>query len=393
MPYGSVGGMERLALYLYEFYKKQGYNVKAVKIIKLDTDIISFGEDEYGLSSVDFYQLSAPKRFYFYLKIPFLVRKIVKQNKIDYSISFGDMANVFSSLTFTNEFKIASIHALKSVEFVNKTFFNRLFKLSFRTTYYFIDKVICISDAIKKDLIEKCKFKFKEKLKVIYNPHDIAKMVALSLINLESKEELEIFKKDVVLFLGRLSIQKSPWHLVKSFSLALKQNPNTNLVFIGDGDVEVENHLIKLIKHLKINNNVFFLGRKSNPYPYIKKAKIIALSSYYEGTPNVIVEAIAIETPVVTSNCTDGISELMSLEKCIKKTNYIETETGLITPNFFKGYLDIPVDFDFIEEEYDFATALDKILNDESYKAALMLNKTKLLAKFDLAIVAKKYLD
>ena len=43
MPYGGVGGMERLALNFYNQYKSQGYTVKAIKIIQLDSDIIHFG--------------------------------------------------------------------------------------------------------------------------------------------------------------------------------------------------------------------------------------------------------------------------------------------------------------------------------------------------------------
>ena len=67
MPYGSVGGMERLALHFYNYYKAQGYNVKAIKLIKLKTDIINFGDDEFYFSDRDFYQMSVVKRLLFYI--------------------------------------------------------------------------------------------------------------------------------------------------------------------------------------------------------------------------------------------------------------------------------------------------------------------------------------
>ena len=101
MPYGSVGGMERLAINFYNYYKNNGYTVKAIKIIKLESDIINFGDDELFLSNIDFFEMSFAKRFLFYLKIPFMIRKIIKQNKTSHSIAFGDMANIFSSLTFS----------------------------------------------------------------------------------------------------------------------------------------------------------------------------------------------------------------------------------------------------------------------------------------------------
>lgn len=392
MPYGGVGGMERLAFYLHDHYKKRGYNVKVLKIIKLKTDIVNFEEDECFLSDIDFSSMSFLSRILFYFKAPFAIRQIIKQNSIDFSIAFGDMANVFSSLSFTREFKIASIHALKSVEFININILNKVFKLAFKSSYYFLDKVVCISEAIKKDLITNCDFNFPEKLKVIYNPHDIQKMLSMSFAPIESVDELKLFEKDVILFLGRLSIQKSPWHLVKAFSQVAKKNRNLNLIFIGDGDENVLKYLKILIEELNIKDKVFFLGRKSNPYQYLKKATVLALSSYFEGTPNVIVEAIANEVPIVTSNCTDGIIELMSNTQLDLIGKLIETEGGIITPNFFKGTLSIPQNNDLIEEEVLFAKALELVLSNKKYKENLIDNKKKLLEKFNIESVAEQYL-
>lgn len=393
MPYGSVGGMERLALNFYSHYKAQGYSVKAIKIIQLPSDIIHFGEDEIALSTLDFYEMSFAKRFWFYFKIPFLIRKIIKQNNILHSISFGDMANVFSSLSFTSEFKIASIHALKSVEFVTKSFLNTIFKLAFKTSYYFFDKVVCISQAIKKDLLENCGYKFKNNLQVIYNPHNVLDIERLASIEIENQVENELFQNDVILFLGRLSAQKAPWHLIKSFSLLENKDNKIKLVLIGDGDINITNYLKELSEKLNIKQNVVFLGRKSNPYQYLKKAKVLALSSYYEGTPNVIVEAIATETPIVSSNCTDGILELMSIVENEQIEDFMITESGIITPNFFKGELSIPNNESITNEEIIFSKALKLVLFNENFKDKIIKNKSILLSKFNLERVANEYLS
>ena len=393
MPYGSVGGMERLALNFYTHYKAQGYSVKAIKIIQLPSDIIYFGEDEIALSTLDFYEMSFAKRFWFYFKIPFLIRKIVKQNNISHSISFGDMANVFSSLSFTSEFKIASIHALKSVEFVTKSFLNTIFKLAFKTSYYFFDKVVCISQAIKKDLLENCGYKFKNNLQVIYNPHNVLDIERLASIEIENQVENELFQNDVILFLGRMSAQKAPWHLIKSFSLLENNDNKIKLVLIGDGDINITNYLKELSEKLNIKQNVVFLGRKSNPYQYLKKAKVLALSSYYEGTPNVIVEAIATETPIVSSNCTDGILELMSIVENEQIEDFMITESGIITPNFFKGELSIPKNESITNEEIIFSKALKLVLFNQNFKDKIVKNKSILLSKFNLERVANEYLS
>ncbi len=393
MPYGSVGGMERLALNFYSHYRNEGYEVKALKLIKLESDIINFGADEIYLSAIDFCEMSFLKRLFFYMKAPFLIRNVIKENKITHSISFGDMTNLFISLTFTNEYKVASIHALKSVEFVNQNFLNKLYKIAYKSSYRFFDKVVCISEAIKKDLIVNCGFKFEKLLKVIYNPHDIKNIEYLATIPIEDKDEAELFKNDIVLFLGRLSNQKSPWHLIKAFSLISESNPNLKLVFIGDGVKEVEDYMIKLIEKFNLNKKIILLGRKSNPYQYLKLAKVLALSSNFEGTPNVIVESIACEVPVVSSNCTDGIEELMSIEKMTKIGNNYETESGFITPNFFKGNLAIPDNDEITSEEKDFAKALQLVLSDANYKQILLSNKKGLLSKFDINIITKSYFN
>lgn len=393
MPYGGVGGMERLALNFYNQYKKQGYTVKVMKIIQLDSDIFHFRDDEIALSKLDFIQMSFLKRFWFYCKIPFIIYKTVKKNKITHSIAFGDMANLFSSLSFSKEYKVASIHSFKSIEFKEKNFLNIIFKWAYKTTYCSFDKVVCISQAVKQDLINNCGFKFKNKLQVVYNPHDFKAIDRLSQEPLESILEKELFHNKVILFLGRLTLVKAPWHLIKSFSLLENHDNSVKLVFIGTGDEQLVEHLMELSSKLGVKENVVFLGKKSNPYPYLKSASLLALTSYYEGTPNVIVEAIAMETPIVSSNCTDGILELMSNKKCEKINNIISTECGIITPNFYKGDMKIPLNELIIAEEKIFSEAINIVLGTDFYISKIKENKAQLLAKFNLETNASSYIS
>ena len=391
MPYGSVGGMERLAQHFYKHYTTQGYEVKALKFIALKSDIIHFDDDEFALLKKDLHEISFIQRILFYLLAPFKIRQLIKQNNITHSIAFGDMANIFSSLTYTSEYKIASIHALKSVELKNKSIFNSLIKLSYKTIYKNLNKVVCISHAIKEDIIEKCTYKPIKNLEVIYNPHDINYIQEKSKETLDTLEE-ELFKTKTILFIGRLSIQKSPWHLINAFNEIIKQRKDVNLVFIGDGDNDVQNYIKTLIKSYGIENNVVFLGRKKNPYKYLKVSNVLVLSSHFEGTPNVIVESIVLGIPIVSSNCTLGISELMSLKPIGEIKNNTEVEAGIITPNLFKGTLGIPKENNLIKEEILLFKAIEKVLNSEAYKVQLKSNQEQLLEKFDLYNVTEQYL-
>ncbi|QLG46699.1 glycosyltransferase [Costertonia aggregata] len=393
LPYGGVGGMERLAYSFYNFYKKKGYNVKALKFIKLENDIINFNDDELYLSKKDFSEMSKISRLSFYLSAPFELRKIIKKYKITHSIAFGAMPNVYSSLTFTSDYKIASIHALKSVELSNNSLLSKMTRFGYKYTYGGLNKVVCISNAIKEDLIDKCNFKFKEKLTVIYNPHDVVEINGKAKEPIVDSNEIDLFTENTVLFLGRLSTQKSPWHLVKAFALVLKEKNDAKLVLIGDGDAGVEKYIKSEIARLGIENNIFFLGRKSNPYKYLAKSRVLALASHYEGTPNVIVESICVGTPIVSSCCTKGVIELMSLNDVEVTDKSVQVEAGIITPNLYKGTLGIPNSSAFIKEEYDLAESMLLILESEDYKDRLLKNKQDLLSKFDLEKVATRYLE
>src|SRR5690606_15739871 len=154
----------------------------------------------------------------FYLKAPSMIRKIIRNENITHSIAFGDMPNIFSSLSKTTEFKIGSIHAVKCIELSNPTPMNKIFKYCYKTSYKNLNKVVCISKAIKEDLQKNCGYKF-DNLDIIYNPHDLKEIESKSQEVIESEYEVELFKKNVIVFLGRLSFQKSPWHLIKAFHL------------------------------------------------------------------------------------------------------------------------------------------------------------------------------
>lgn len=393
LPYGSLGGMERLALTFYHHYKSIGHQVKILKIVGLPGDMVSVGEDGIVLSEKDLFQMSFPARMLFYLRLPGMVRNVVKKHQITHSVAFGDMANMASSLSGTNEYKVASIHSLKSVELRNPTMLNRIFLYGYRRTYRNFDKVIAISEAIRNDLIENCGFAFPEKFQVIYNPHDVELLRRMASETIDNPAERELFSHPTVLFVGRFSMPKAPWHLVKAFSLLLRRRSDCRLVFIGDGNKEIESYTRNLVEKLGLEDKISFLGKRSNPYKYMKAAGCVALSSYFEGTPNVIVESMALGTPVVSTNCTEGIGELMQPISGAGPDGKIMTIGGIISPPFLKGVPDYPQTDDIIPEEMVFSEALESALYDPSVKERLQSGTESVLTKFDTTDAAQKYLE
>ena len=83
----------------------------------------------------------------------------------------------------------------------------------------------------------------------------------------------------------------------------------------------------------------------------------------------------------------------MSLDKQSETNKNLVVESGIITPNLFKGVLGIPEDEEFIKEETLFADALYEILNSDVYSKNLKQNSNNLLEKFNLEQVAIEYLN
>jgi glycosyltransferase involved in cell wall biosynthesis len=94
---------------------------------------------------------------------------------------------------------------------------------------------------------------------------------------------------------------------------------NIKLVLLCNKDKELE----KMIKIRDLENKIIITGFKRNPYPYIKNAKGLILSSEREGLPTVLIESLILNTPIVSTNCISGPSEILTgnLSKYLAKVN------------------------------------------------------------------------
>jgi glycosyltransferase involved in cell wall biosynthesis len=97
--------------------------------------------------------------------------------------------------------------------------------------------------------------------------------------------------------------------LIKAFNEIKKEFKNATLLILGQGEKEKE--LKVLVKELNIENSVKFLGFKDNPYKYLYNSDLFVLSSLWEGLPGALIEALACEVPVVSTNCKSGPKEIL----------------------------------------------------------------------------------
>ena len=147
----------------------------------------------------------------------------------------------------------------------------------------------------------------KAKTKTIYNPSFSNKIVEMSNEPIDD-EKCSNIKTKKVIAVGRLVNQKNFELIIRAFKVVL-ESVDAHLIIIGEG--EKRDELVKLIEELNIVNKVYFAGFKINPHNYVKNSDLFVLSSLYEGLPNSLIEAIAVDTPAIATNCLSGPSEIL----------------------------------------------------------------------------------
>ena len=124
-------------------------------------------------------------------------------------------------------------------------------------------------------------------------------------------EEMPIPRRDgifVIVHAGRLHHQKNQSLLLRAFSRL--KDLEAELWILGEG--ELENKLRSEAARLGISDRVRWLGFRSNPYPFFRAADCFLLTSDFEGSPNVLIEAMICGLPVVSTRCPFGPDEIVS---------------------------------------------------------------------------------
>ena len=190
----------------------------------------------------------------------------------------------------------------------------KYFKKSFFRKLEKFDEVCTVSKEMGEELV-KLAPNLKERQKTVYNPIDIEEIEKKSKDDSELTEwEKNLIKEKYICSVGRLDeSQKDFTTLIKAFGeLKKEEKLEEKLVIVGDGPDKTK--LENLVNNLK-RDDVVFLGKKSNPYIWMKNSKLFVLSSKYEGFPTVLVEALTLNVPSISSDCPTGPREILGNNK------------------------------------------------------------------------------
>jgi glycosyltransferase involved in cell wall biosynthesis len=165
--------------------------------------------------------------------------------------------------------------------------------------------IISVSRDAADDLVKNFKVR-NDLIQILHNPVDLHHITVLAGENVS--EPVFQTSEPIVLAVGRLSPAKGFDSLLRAFALLRKKMP-AKLVMVGDGPEKAP--LMGLCRRLCLANDVLFLGHQENPYKFMQRATLFALTSRYEGFVNVVGEALACNLPVLGTRCFTDIEEIV----------------------------------------------------------------------------------
>ncbi len=327
----EIGGMEKalvnLLNSLVNYYditlileEKKGPFLKELsKKVKIQEYKLSYNKNIFIRKSINFI-----KRFIFSLK---------NKNKYDFSCNYATYSYLGS--------RLAQCSSKNSCLYVHNNYYdlynqnikeiNNFFKNHYLNKF---KRVIFVSNESRDNLL-KIYPSYQDKFIVINNLIDYKKVQKESL----AKTDV-VFSKNYInlLFVGRLdNVSKNLELLIKSVN---KVNDNYILYILGDGEYKKE--LITQIDNYHLNKKVIVLGKKDNPYPYMKMSDVIILTSKYEGFPVIYLEALVLNKKVIT---TIPVSDdVLDVKKLFTIVNSKDTDIAKEIKKVKKGNINYNID-------------------------------------------------
>lgn len=258
------------------------------------------------------------------LRLPILaykLSKIIKKYEFDRIVSFLTRSNYINVLSniFIKHKTIINERAMPSLQY-QYGLNGKINRFLIKTLYPKFD--LCLSNSYGNMMDLKNKFEVIN-LDYIHNPFNI------EMIEKISKEEIEIKKKRFTFVtVGRLDKGKNHKLIIDAI-----RDIDADLWIIGDGELKEE--IEEYIRVQKLENKVYLLGKKENPFSYISKADCFVFASNHEGFPNVLIEALACELPIISTDCKSGPREILAPNSDVSfqlKDKIELTEYGILTP-------------------------------------------------------------
>jgi len=235
----------------------------------------------------------------------------------------------------------------------------RAFAAITRVGFAAADLIVTTSRGVAEDLTASFGVR-PDRIRIVHNPVDLRAIAAAVQAPLEAAHAA-VWAHPAIVAAGRLAEAKDYPLLIESLAI-LRQKTPARLFILGEG--EQERALRDLAAARGLTDAVHFCGFQSNPWKYIARADVFALTSRYEGFGNVLVEAMACGVPVVATS-SPGTREIVSVG-----------EDGLLVER---------------HEPAAVAAALERLLGDAALRQRMSETARRHAERFAVASIAAAY--
>lgn len=278
------------------------------------------------------------------------VRRQLKNRKdTDVAVSFLGRTNIVLS--------IASIGTKQKIVICDR---NNLARKYSKWVFSLLCAVYLLADELivqTNEIIDIYPKFLRKKIKVLENPLDFKEM--------DKQCTGEIEKSNTLISVGRLERQKDYKTLVLAFAKIADNHKEWNIKIYGKGDMRED--IQKWIDQTGMTERILLCGVTHTPFLEMKKAKIFVLSSFFEGFPNVLCEAMYAGLPCIATACQSGPKDLIQ-----------DGENGLLVE---VGNVD------------EMAEKLDLLMSNQLMRNSLGTEAKKRILRLDSKIVCKRWLD
>jgi glycosyltransferase involved in cell wall biosynthesis len=191
--------------------------------------------------------------------------------------------------------------------------------------------VTCVSQGVLDDF--RNVFPTHTSFNQIYNPINVDLLV-------QCANNCEVAYDNYIVHVGKFKREKRHDILIRAYAAS---NTDKLLVLVGQGPLEQEYRV--LVEELNLTHKVIFAGFHANPYPLIKQADLLVLSSDFEGLGMVLLEALALHTPAISSDCRSGPSEILPEENLFPPRDIDRLAALLSIPDYSIYAVDFPQQF------------------------------------------------
>jgi len=291
----GAGGAEKVALNLASAFQNEEYHVD---IITVD-NIVTYEVDD----NISIYSLHFKKGLFDYYR--YRKRLHVMINELQRNGTYEMIiVHLQKSTRLMKGYKhpklVNVVHStLSQASLSNRTGLRKFLKIKRLRKIYDGLNTVAVSNGIAEDIRQIGIV--PKSLQVVYNPVDTAELS-------QKADETPSCSCDneYIVYVGRLAASKRHDRALEAYK---RSGIQESFLIVGEG--EMRDSITAKIKVLGLKERVKLCGFQSNPYAIVKKAKLLVLSSDYEGLPTVLIEALSLGVPVVSTDCPSGPREIL----------------------------------------------------------------------------------